>query len=85
MKLNVLQYEQATALFVPDNDPLVFYRAIAEFGKKHLNTAGSIYCEIHEAIGEEVLPLLNSYGFTAELKKDTQQKDRMIKAVMIQD
>lgn len=81
MKPNVLQYEPAAALFVPDKDPLVFYRAISEFGKEHLNTAGSIYCEIHEATGEEVVRLFNSYGFTTELKKDMQQKDRMVKVV----
>lgn len=83
MKPNVLQYEPAPALFVPDNDPLVFYKAIAEFGKEHLNTGGSIYCEIHEATGEEVVRLFNSYGFTTELKKDMQQKDRMVKSSLI--
>lgn len=83
MKPNVLQYEPATALFVPDNDPLIFYKAIAEFGKEHLNKEGSIYCEIHETIGEEVVSLFNSYGYTTELKKDMQQKDRMVKSSLI--
>jgi release factor glutamine methyltransferase len=82
MKANVLKYEPPAALFVPDNDPLVFYKAIAEFGKEHLNTAGTIYCEIHESLGEAVVHLFNSYGFTTELKKDMQQKNRMVKAVM---
>jgi len=82
MKPNVLQYEPANSLFVPDNDPLVFYKAIAEFSKEHLNKAGSIYCEIHEDLGEAVVRLFNSYGFTTELKKDMQQKDRLVKAVM---
>jgi release factor glutamine methyltransferase len=80
MSSNVLQYEPATALFVPDNDPLVFYKAIAEFGKEHLTKSGSIYCEIHEATGEEVARLFNSYGYITELKKDMQQKDRMLRS-----
>jgi release factor glutamine methyltransferase len=80
MKANVLKYEPPAALFVPDNDSLIFYKAIAEFGKEHLNTAGHIYCEIHETTGEEVVRLFNSYGFKTELKKDMQQKDRMIRS-----
>ena len=77
---NVLNYEPHTALFVPDNDSLIFYKAIAEFGKEHLNPSGSIYCEIHESIGEAVAGLFNSFGYAAELKKDMQQKDRMIRS-----
>lgn len=80
MQKNVLQHEPHTALFVPDNDPLVFYKAIAEFGKEHLNKSGSIYCEIHEYLGEAVTKLFNLHGYTSELKKDMQQKDRMIKS-----
>ncbi len=80
MKPNVLQYEPATALFVPDNDPLIFYKAIAEFGKDHLKKSGSIYCEIHEDLGDAVVKLFNSYGYSTELKKDMQQKDRMIRS-----
>lgn len=80
MQKNVLQHEPHTALFVPDNDPLVFYKAIAEFGKTHLNKAGSIYCEIHENLGEPVTKLFHSHGYTSELKKDMQQKNRMIRS-----
>jgi release factor glutamine methyltransferase len=83
MKPNVLQYEPEKALFVPDNDPLIFYKAIAEFGKDHLNKSGNIYCEIHEDLGNEVIRIFNWHGFTTELKKDMQQKDRMLKAVRI--
>src|SRR5204862_3298934 len=54
MQPNVLKYEPAMALFVPNNDPLVFYKAIADFGKHHLNKNGMIYAEIHESIGEAV-------------------------------
>lgn len=81
MQANVLQYEPATALFVQDNDPLVFYKAIAEFGKTHLNKNGSIYLEIHESLGEAILQLFGENGYITKLKKDMQGKDRMIKAV----
>ena len=80
MKPNVLQYEPATALFVPDNNPLIFYKAIAEFGKTHLNKDGNIYCEIHEDSGETVLNLFKDSGYKTELKKDMQEKDRMIRS-----
>ncbi len=83
MQPNVLQYEPATALFVPDNDPLLFYKAIAEFGKTHLNKSGSIYTEIHEDLGEQTMAVFNSAGYTTELKKDMQQKDRMIKSGLV--
>lgn len=80
MRPNVLQYEPATALFVPDNDPLIFYRAIAEFGRSHLNKNGVIYAEIHESIGEMVNQLFRLKGYSTELKKDMQGKERMLKA-----
>ena len=80
MNSNVLQYEPSTALFVPDNDSLVFYKAIAAFGKTHLNKSGNIYTEIHESSGIVTMEIFQSAGYTAELKKDMQQKDRMIKA-----
>jgi release factor glutamine methyltransferase len=83
MQPNVLQYEPGTALFVPDNDPLVFYTAIAEFGKTHLNKSGSIYSEIHESLGEATMNIFQSAGYIAELKKDMQQKDRMIKSGLV--
>lgn len=82
MQSNVLNYEPPTALFVPDNDPLLFYHAIAEFGKKHLNTGGTIFLEIHENLGEAVSNLLESQGYLTELKKDMQQKDRMVRAYL---
>lgn len=80
MQPNVLKYEPFTALFVPDNDPLIFYTAIADFGKEKLNTDGAIYLEIHEDLGEETTSLFRSKGYTTELKKDMQGKDRMLKA-----
>lgn len=79
MKANVLEYEPAKALFVPDNDPLVFYRAIADFGKTHLNRDGSIYLEINESLGHLTSKLFDEKGYETELKKDLQGKDRMLK------
>lgn len=81
MQANVLKYEPATALFVPDNDPLVFYKAIAVFGKQHLNKNGTIYLEIHEDLGEATTKLFQENGYSTELKKDMQGKDRMMRAV----
>jgi len=81
MQPNVLQYEPARALFVPDNDPLVFYRAIASFGKTHLNRNGAVYAEIHENLGASVTSLFREAGYVCDLKKDLQGKERMIKAV----
>jgi release factor glutamine methyltransferase len=82
MNPNVLDYEPHTALFVPDNDPTVFYRAIADFGKSHLNPGGSIYAEIHENMGQLAINTFHNAGYDTELKKDMQQKDRMLKAVL---
>lgn len=81
MKDNVVRYEPAAALFVPDNDALVFYKAIAEFGKNKLHPGGTIYVEIHEELGEAVMKLFREKGYGVELKKDMQGKDRMVKAV----
>ncbi len=83
MQPNVLRYEPATALFVPDNDPLLFYKAIAEFGKIHLNKSGSIYTEIHEDLGEATMNVFQSAGYISEIKKDMQQKDRMVKSGLV--
>lgn len=81
MQANVLEYEPAKALFVPDNDPLLFYKAIAEFGKTHLDTNGIIYTEIHENNGNETTELFIAAGYKTAIKKDMQGKERMIKAV----
>ena len=82
MKRNVVEYEPSTALFVTDDDPLIFYKAIAEFGREKLNKGGCIYVEIHENLGEPIKALFLSEGYqTVQLKKDLQEKDRMIKAI----
>ncbi len=83
MQPNVLEYEPATALFVPDNDALVFYKAIAQFGKAHLEKDGNIFMEIHESLGREVTGLFQEDGYSTEIKKDMQEKDRMVKAGLV--
>lgn len=78
---NVLQHEPHLALFVPDNDPLIFYKAIADFAIKHLDTTGSLYLEINENLGEETVQLLKQMGFkNIELRQDLSGKDRMIRS-----
>ncbi len=79
MAANVLSFEPALALFVPDNDALLFYRKIALFGKDHLSKSGSIFLEINEALGKEVVTLYEEAGYTCELRKDLQGKDRMVR------
>lgn len=81
MQKNVLDHEPELALFVDDDDPLIFYRKIAEFAQKHLQNGGRIYFEINEALGKECSEMLQEKGFSEiRLKKDLQQKDRMLAA-----
>lgn len=78
---NVLNFEPHLALFVPDNDPLLFYRKIIEFAAKHLKTGGQLFFEIHRDRGQEVMQLLSEAGFAEiELRKDLSGNDRMLKA-----
>jgi len=81
MHANVVDHEPHTALFVPDNDALIFYKAISRFGKKRLYENGSIYMEIHEELGQHVVHLFKESGYAqVELRKDMQGKDRLIRA-----
>ncbi|MFA5848798.1 MAG: peptide chain release factor N(5)-glutamine methyltransferase [Bacteroidales bacterium] len=80
MHRNVIDFEPAEALFVNDNNPLVFYRALADWGRQLLKPGGSIYFEINEAYGKEVVQLLASAGYTdIMLRKDIHDKDRMVR------
>lgn len=81
MRPNVLNYEPATALFVPDDNALLFYSAIAGFGITHLKPGGKIYSEINETRGDETRAVFENAGYLTTMKKDMQGKDRMIKAV----
>ena len=81
MDANVLDWEPSTALFVPDDDPLLFYRKIAQLGCGMLEEGGSLYFEINRAYGKETFRMLESLGYVQlELKKDSWGNDRMIKA-----
>ena len=81
MRNNVLQNEPYSALFVPDGNPLLFYRAIAKVAKESLKENGTLYLEINQYLGEEVKTLLKDFNFSdVELRKDIFGKDRMIKA-----
>ena len=77
---NVLRHEPHLALFVENTDPLIFYRKIAQFGQKHLTSEGRIYVEINEVLGHETKKCFEEAGYTVELKKDLQGKNRMLKA-----
>ena len=82
MEKNVLEWEPDLALFVPDDDPLRFYRRIAELGLDILNDGGLIYFEINRAYGSETVGMLASIGYKdIELRKDLSGNDRMIKAL----
>ena len=79
MPRNVLDFEPGTALFVPDNDALVFYKAIADFGKTHLKKDGVIYTEIHESLGKMTMDMFENNGYNTTIKKDMQGKERMVR------
>jgi len=76
----VASFEPHLALFVPDNDALLFYRKLSAFALQHLNPGGSLFVEINEVLGNEIVNLFHDAGFTdVQLKKDMQGKDRMIR------
>lgn len=78
---NVLEYEPHLALFVPDNDPLLFYRKIVHLAAKHLKPSGYLFLEINQYLGKEMLELFHTTAFKkVELRKDLSGNDRMIKA-----
>ncbi|RKE03428.1 peptide chain release factor N(5)-glutamine methyltransferase [Marinifilum flexuosum] len=82
MEKNVLDFEPHTALFVSDNDPLIFYRRIAELAQDHLKKGGKLYFEINESLGKEMTVLLEQKGFSSiQVQKDINGKDRMMSAI----
>ncbi|MEH3115301.1 peptide chain release factor N(5)-glutamine methyltransferase [Pedobacter terrae] len=82
MHNNVLLHEPHLALFVSDENPLLFYKAIADFARLNLNPTGQIYFEINEHLGKETIEMLVDKGFTnIRLRQDMQGKDRMVRAV----
>lgn len=79
---NVLQFEPHLALFVADNDALLFYRKIAQLAQEYLQPNGQLFFEINQYLGTEMVALVASYGFTEiELRQDIYGNDRMLRAV----
>jgi release factor glutamine methyltransferase len=79
----VKDHEPGTALFVPDDNPLLFYASIASFARDQLTEGGQLYLEIHENFGMRILDLMREIGFpSSELLQDINGKDRMIKAML---
>lgn len=82
MSANVLKYEPDLALYVKDDDPLIFYKKIAEFAKTFLKNDGQLFFEINQYLGTEMIDLLNCLDYEAiKLRKDIFENDRMVSAV----
>jgi release factor glutamine methyltransferase len=82
MEKHVVDFEPHLALFVENENPLIFYKAIADFSAQHLNAQGAVYMETHMALANEVAALFTNEIFeTVEVRKDLQGKNRMVRAV----
>lgn len=82
MEANVLDWEPSLALFVPNDDPLRFYRRIACIGRSMLTSGGALYVEINRRYGQEMIQLLTDTGYhNVELRRDLSGNDRMLKAI----
>ena len=83
MAQNVLSYEPHQALFVPDNDPLRFYRAIGHYATKALKPGGSLYFELNPLYAEETADMLKTQGFgQTEIRQDQFDKQRFLKGIL---
>jgi release factor glutamine methyltransferase len=81
IRKNVLEHEPHLALFVADDDALVFYRQIADLAKNHLSVGGSLYFEVNQYLAKETMDMLEQKGFSyLELRKDIYGNDRMVLA-----
>lgn len=80
MERNVLEFEPHLALFVPEKDPLIFYKAISSFAKKYLSINGNLYFEINEDLSQDTSNAIKELGFATELRKDIHGRYRMLKA-----
>ncbi|MBO7229778.1 MAG: peptide chain release factor N(5)-glutamine methyltransferase [Bacteroidales bacterium] len=78
MKANVLDYEPHMALFVPNENPLVFYQHIASIAQSSLKTGGKLYLEINESLGEETEVIFKNLGYKTDIRKDFRDKYRML-------
>jgi release factor glutamine methyltransferase len=81
MNKNVLNHEPHLALFVPDDDPLKFYKAIAEKSLSLLKPQGKIFVEINQQFGKEVAAVFESLGYKTKIIKDMEGKDRLVRGV----
>ena len=82
MDKNVIDYEPHSALFVDDNDPLIFYKKIAEIAINKLNKNGYLFFEINERFSNQIIDILSNLNFVdIELKKDINGRDRIIKSI----
>ena len=82
MEANVLEYEPHTALFVPDDDPLLFYRAIADYGQSALKPGGWIYFEINPLYAADLRHLLSMMSWhDIETKTDQYGKQRFVRCM----
>jgi release factor glutamine methyltransferase len=75
---NVTAHEPHLALFVPQNDPLIFYKRILSFSENHLQQNGKIFLEIHENLAKETAALFEEKNYFVEIKKDMQGKERIL-------
>jgi len=83
MESNVVEHEPHTALFVSNNDPLLFYRTIAQIGQQMLQPKGFLYFEINEFLAEDMTEMLSHLGYSnIECRKDINGRNRMMKAVL---
>jgi len=80
MAKHVLDFEPHTALFIANNNPLIFYTALSNFGNKYLNKAGAIFVEINQALGLQTQDVFIQNNYKTVLKKDLFDNDRMIVA-----
>ena len=83
MERNVLDYEPDMALFVADADPLIFYKAVADFARAHLADGGACYVEINERFGDDTRAVFAGRGFrNIHVYKDIHGKDRSVRATL---
>jgi len=81
MQRNVLEHEPPVALFVKDNDPLIFYKKITKLAEEGLNPSGKLYFEINQYLGDQTLQIIKKAGFAGEIRKDIFGNDRMLRGI----
>jgi release factor glutamine methyltransferase len=77
---HVRDFEPGLALFVPDEDPILFYKVVGEYAIQRLKSGGAVFLEIHHDFAKEITEWYTTHGFTLELRKDSSGNNRMIKA-----